>query len=279
MDPIERVEALDWPELPRGPVVTTGAGLSAHAARWCAERLRARGQPARFVPLGAFAVGEAPPEDRVIFSFGLSANARIAARARHRRTTWILTAASEADVEALAPGSVRVPLPPADGPGPWATTLLQAAGVARWVGEPIPSPSLETPTPTGGPPDLVVHGPSLAEPARWLAWCLMEHLRVPAPLAVEVLDLAHGPVQALSLGYPRVWLLPEPGTEPLFTRARTVLGSTRARLVDFGGPRGRWGSWIRALVTGSRLAAGPAPRVDDGPLYGLERPVGGAARP
>ena len=79
-----------------GGIVATGVGSSAAHARFLVSVLGELSVPARFVPLGAFL--EPPPvsverQTLVIFSQGLSPNARLAlARAERWRSVWLATA-------------------------------------------------------------------------------------------------------------------------------------------------------------------------------------------
>lgn len=137
-------------------VVATGIGSSEAHARYLVGLLnRHTGIPAEFVPLGRFAAAEAfvgPERTLVLFSQGLSANARIALDARHRFAHRVLfTASTPAGLRAggkadraevlerlVAEGSEVVGFPPEDE----YTILIRVLGpvlgflAARlWVGD------------------------------------------------------------------------------------------------------------------------------------------------
>lgn len=258
--------------LPSGPVIATGGGLSAFAAQWWAERLQASGGRARYVPLGAFAGGDVDRgAARVVFSQGLSPNARLALDEPPRAGLWVVTAASVDRLRELQPGARRVGIPSPAGPAPWTTVAAQAAAVLQLTGGPMPRAEPAWVPRVDHPPDLILHGPRAAPLAGWLAWALMETTRRPAAPAVEALDFAHGMLQALVGRRARVWLLPDPGRSGLWRRVRNALSQARAFVTDFGSDGAPLGPWIRALTAASRWPAAPAARIDDGPLYGLER--------
>ncbi len=87
---------------PGGEVVTTGIGLSEEPARLMVHALRERGQPARFVPISSlFARSRSRGLDaratRVVFSQGLSPNARVALQGLERvHHTLLVTACGSA---------------------------------------------------------------------------------------------------------------------------------------------------------------------------------------
>src|SRR6185369_9187840 len=93
----------------RGGVVTTGAGSSGAHARFLASVLRELGVAARFAPLSAFL--EAPSraaadQTLVVFSQGLSPNARLALEHAQRwHAVWLATASgSDVDGAEAPPG-------------------------------------------------------------------------------------------------------------------------------------------------------------------------------
>ena len=278
----------EWPTLPRGPIVATGGGLSGWAARAWVDQLSSRGLAARFVPLSAFATA---PTDwshrgaaRVVFSCGLSPNARIALRAPGHRGLWVLTSVSADTLWRFAPEAHRVPLPELPGDTPWAVSAVLASALARLTGAHGPAPDW-APRTGVRTPTVIVHGPGLGSVAQWLAWGVMEHTGQAAPHVVDAMDLAHGTLKALAGRSADVWVLPTPGGGTVWAQVRASLATAGARVTDFGVHGARFGSntgalrggWLRAVATAARLPVG-APRrtIDDGPLYRLEHPAGRA---
>jgi len=281
-------ETLDatWPTLPRGPIVATGGGLSAWAARAWIDVLSAQGRAARFVPLSAFATA---PSDwghrgaaRVVFSCGLSPNARIALRAPGHRGLWVATSASADALWRFAPDAHRIPLPSIPANDAWAVSAVLVAAFARLTGAGGRAPEW-TSRVGAQAPDAIVHGPGLASLAHLLGWGLMEHTGRVAPHVVDAMDLAHGTLKALAGRSAHVWLLPTAGGGTVWAQVRASLATAGARTTDFGAHGVAFGtdvgalrgSWLRALATAAQLPAGqPRRAIDDGPLYGLEHPAG-----
>jgi hypothetical protein len=264
-----------WTRCPAGPSVATGGGLSAFVARRPSSTAAlARGDAARYVPLGQWSVASRSPTRAavgVVFSVGLSPNARLALRPGLFDQTFVVTAASAERCAELCPHAVRVGLSSARGRGPFGALAAPMAAVAKSESPLDPRPRWQARS--AASPDLVIHGPGLEAPARGLAWAWTEHARTPLPPVVAALDFAHGPLQALRRGS-GVWVLPTPGLEPLVARVRRALTGAGARWADFGAQGGRWGSWVRALATAARFPPGASTDVDDGSLYGIEQPLG-----
>ncbi|MFM7140426.1 MAG: hypothetical protein ACKO2K_00700, partial [Alphaproteobacteria bacterium] len=105
-------------------VVATGTGSSGAHARFLASLLSERGVAARAVPLGSFLDGPppaAPDEAVIVFSQGLSPNARVALRRRDDGArTWLVTATEDPDPTPSKAGSASAPRghPGADGTSP-----------------------------------------------------------------------------------------------------------------------------------------------------------------
>lgn len=278
----------EWPALPRGPIVATGGGLSGWAARAWVDELCARGRAARFVPLSAFATAPADwghrGAARVVFSCGLSPNARIALRAAGHRGIWVATSASAQTLWRFAPEAHRLPLPEVKAQCPWAVSAVLASALGRMTGARGPAPDWTART-GARVPDVIVHGPGLTSIAQWLAWGLMEHTGRVAPHVVDAMDLAHGTLKALAGRAADVWILPTPGGGTVWAQVRASLATAGARATDFGAHGARFGAeagalhggWLRALATAARLPVGaPRRNIDDGPLYRLEHPGGRA---
>ena len=241
-------------------VVVTGVGASAGPARlfaWLlADRLRLG---ARFVPLSAFA-GEEPPPARtlVLVSQGLSPNARLALRhlPRFERSLLITstrpsnTGAGVLVAEAQARGAAVVVLPPeAEGGtllrvlGPAAAALAACAivesargagdlcAIARALPRVLASAGERARASAGhlaserldGPCALVSIGvdPAALQAHRW-KW--LEGLRAGEPFGWDLMEIAHGPIQAAWRPMPFLVLASADGAPPdLLARLDRVL--------------------------------------------------------
>lgn len=307
-------EALDVPLPPsewlrEGTVVTTGVGLSGGPARLLALRLAARGLPARFVPLSQWSRGAqetaAKPALLVLFSQGLSANARLASAvpaARKVAFTGVSSSARDEPAQAL-----RRLL----GRNGWAVSVpsverhehlvrLQSPTVAafqalRWQAEldrtPAEGEAIELgprraeeafararrgprPKPEDGPLIFVTEGRP-PEEFHHLAMKWTEATFSGPPPVLDVLELAHGPLQAFFNEKRCVVAFGKAGPSTLFERLGQVLDGARHRLirVEAEGPAPldlvEYDSVLNGwLVEG--LAAGPGPwpgKGRDAPLY------------
>lgn len=209
-----------------------GVGTSRLPAMLLVEALTASGLCARLRPLGEFAhrapaqEPAAPATELVVFSQGLSPNARLAlaAAARYRKV-WLVTAieadgqGEKAELLRRVPGEVRVirHAPASESGsllrvvGPLSAclaALLLARTLTREQGAPVPQ-GLEA---LGEVPRLVGPPPEEAfwqgDPLAWitaglpvltaesLAWAWQEGLRVPLAPAFDALSFAHGPLQS-----------------------------------------------------------------------------------
>jgi creatinine amidohydrolase len=198
--------------------VVTGIGASEAPARYTARLLRdARGARASFAPLSAFASGAPAADALVVFSQGLSPNARLAlARAESYRHATLFTSLRD-DADGAIPrfrerGGEVVVLPPAreDGTlvrvvGPSCAMLAAAlaCGAARREEAGALAEAVgDAPRRAGDVEGAVLarrvafvtaggHG-ELCEAAR-NAW--LEGLCAPEPPSWDVLSVAHGPFQ------------------------------------------------------------------------------------
>lgn len=241
-------------------VVVTGVGASAGPARLFAwlllHRLRIA---ARFVPLSAFARDEAPrARTLVLVSQGLSPNARLAlARAREHERVLVLTSARPSGAgaglllaEAQARGAEVVVLPPdsEDGTllrvlGPAAAALAACAIVERAQGRRDlgdVAPALLAAVATAGERALesarsvsseLLDGPCAfvsigVDPAALTAhrWKWLEGLRAGEPFGWDLLEIAHGPIQAARRPMPFLVLASAGGdVDDLLSRLDRVL--------------------------------------------------------
>jgi len=258
---------------PRGVarVWTTGLGSSAVHARLLAAWLDEAELPARFVPTGALAAG--PPAGAgdaalVVFSQGLSPNARLAlADATAWRHVCVVTALDTRDaarrrrLDALHRAGVALwPLPGADEDGLLlrvvgpAAGLVSAAQLAARLGAPLAvdahalagaaERSAERARGVCEPLEardfsgalLIVAGGLAAERADGLRHKLLEGLQRPVPPVCEVLELSHGPFQAL-FEHPATLLAlaqrDAPQAAALLARVPALLDPGRHRLLTF----------------------------------------------
>jgi hypothetical protein len=198
-----------------GPTTTTGIGASEAPARILAEALLSRGVPARFVPLSAFALEPPSGGSLVVFSQGLSPNARLSLATAERFTrryvvTSVLPTGGNVLDAFITAGFVPIVAPPREergllvrvvGPvvaalvalrwGGVAITGAQAAGAYR-RGRARPGFEIE-------PSALVLAGIS-SEGAHLFRWRVLETLLIGDLPTWDVLQIAHGPLQAFHDG-------------------------------------------------------------------------------
>jgi creatinine amidohydrolase len=225
-----------WPSLPRGAsVVVTGVGASEGPARYLALLLHRAGRRAAFTPLSTFALGGAAAlgDALVLFSQGLSPNARLALRRAPDHAAAILFTSSvpersSPEVAACLASFARaggrsIVLPPDDESGTLvrlvgpAVALLAAARFAAHDGAsgldtdafaklPALAASAEARTDAAlaGQPPLALHrrlafvgaGPCI-DGAHGLRGKWLEGLGAPEPPLWDVLQIAHGPFHEL----------------------------------------------------------------------------------
>jgi hypothetical protein len=198
-----------------GPTTTTGIGGSEAPARLLAEALLSRGVPARFLPLSTFALDPPSGESLVVFSQGLSPNARlsIAAAPRFARR-YVVTSVAPRGGNALdaflSAGFAPIVAPPREergllvrvvGPAVAALVALRWGGVeitgaeaaaAYRRGRARPGVDLE-------PSALVLAGVS-SEGAHLFRWRVLETLLIGDLPTWDVLQIAHGPLQSFHEG-------------------------------------------------------------------------------
>jgi hypothetical protein len=237
--------------------VATGAGGSEGPARAFVAALQARGVPARFRPLSSFFATADDGAARVVFSQGLSPNARLALR--DCPLLVVVTAVSSDEPgpagDALRAACARGALvishgPPAEGEllvrieGPTRATLAglrlaeQIAGDEPRSGRLGPAPADlpaamsaagQAQTALSGPLALVTAGDGWAF-AHGLRWKLLEGLGVADPPIWDVLQVAHGPLQQFYEHRLTLLGLECGGHSPLFDRLERVLVPQRHRL-------------------------------------------------
>ncbi len=274
----------------------TGAGGSEGPARALMHALACRGRVARFVPLSSFAIAEPAPRATglVVFSQGMSPNARLALRAREGYAHTLLVSATEpeADVEVLRhePAAERELLVRVAGPvmatlaafhlgGMTVDTAAIADAIER-AAERAPDTTLSAPLAlvTAGPRGPLAHG---------LRWKLLESLAVGDPPVWDVLQVAHGPFQQFYDGpLTLVSLEHDVAAERrLFDRLASMLVPDRHRLIRLVAKHPLPVSWfehdamLNQLVLRT-LSHEPRDLVDwpgkgaDHALYMLDEPVG-----
>lgn len=299
-----------------GSVITTGIGASEPPARLLASLLVEGGVLARFCATSAFTRSEPPRGDLLVsFSQGLSPNALLPlSEPEGFRARWLVTsvggstpAAHKRNQRARleAEGVAVVCLPPVDEPawlvriaGPTVAALgafrlaAHLLGDADLLGQIEAAPDayargciapgdVGSPLPTRKPLGLITLG---APPESALAHrCkLMEALLVPEPPVWDVLQFAHGPLQA-HFGAPLTLLTLEgPGDDALQRRLAATLAPGRHTLRRLIAPAAGPTLWFhhaaaidQLLVSSLRaeprdLYHWPGQRCD-GPLYDLEK--------
>ena len=271
--PLELARALErrgpFPRLPPGAsVVVTGVGASEGPARYLALLLHAAGRRATFTPLSTFVLGDAAAlgDALVIFSQGLSPNARLALRraGAHRAAilfTSVVLGAAGGEVRACLEAFVRgggqtIELPPDEESGTLvrlvgpAVALLAAARFAVSDGAPIDEAlfarlpdlaadaSARADRALAALPDLALHrrlafvaAGSCLDGARGLPGKWLEGLGAAEPPLWDVLSTAHGPFQQLFDEEFTVVMLEHAGAAPeereLFDRLACMLVPSR----------------------------------------------------
>jgi len=248
------------PTLPTSPrtIVATGIGASEGPARLLACTLAEVGVAARFVPLACFATGSPTADLLVVFSQNLSPNARLALTDEHRfGARWLVTSAGYAPGvsarEALvdgyrARGIVPIRVPPAaeDGMllrvvGPAVASLIafriasliagerlsliNFADAANAYAPPVTVAALDT-----RPLVLVAAGISL-ESMHGHRWKLLEALLREDPPVWDVLQVAHGPLQAIHDRAMTLLVLGTPRAHPLVSRLEAALSPKHHRVL------------------------------------------------
>jgi hypothetical protein len=283
--------------------VTTGIGGSEGPARVMAGALRsALGVCASFVPLSRFACGadELAGDALVVFSQGLSPNARIALGHKGFARTLVITARGDVGV------GVALRHPPRDEgamlarvQGPPAATLVGLRVVSALGGATPPdglvaavraSLAARSPTLDLQRPVALVLCDDEAELAHGLRWKWLEATRRSDVAVYDALGFAHGPLQCCAERGAQVVLLPRdaPREAALWTRVRDVLGETSCAVHvlpsslpgvwSFFEHDARWSATLRA----SLAAAGDVDLLrwptqgHDGALYDLDAPLDGA---
>lgn len=255
-----------------GPLWFTGIGVAEGPARLCAEVGAGLGLVSRFVPLSCFhgPSGETSPERAgtlVLFSQGLSPNARLALRAKVARRVLITAVPPPKASDAPESAAAQVAqverggaLVLRHGPlvedqillrvqGPAAASLLglrllvavaRAAGRApSWEGllPQVPAAVLaaagveEAAQALHGPLAFVTSG-GYGELCHGLRWKLLEGLWREEPPCWDVLQVAHGPLQSFYGGSMTLLGLRRPEEpEALYQRLRQVLVPARHALL------------------------------------------------
>jgi len=226
---IERALCVQLPRLDARTVVATGIGASEGPARLLVHRLASSGIPARFASISEVARDEAVADLLVVFSQGLSPNARLALPSAHRFGARILVTSVSPDdatdsrravLESLvARGVEPIVVPPAVekgtlirfvGPTVASVVALRLAGAlgdaacannalsraghayaagARDAAQPLP------------PEDeyaFAIVGSGVTSDELFAArWKLLEAMLVSDPPTWDILSFSHGPVQSM----------------------------------------------------------------------------------
>lgn len=290
--------------------VVTAAGIAEGPALFLAQLL---GPRARFVPLSSMALAPPRGDALVVFSQGLSPNARIALScASGFRDTVLFTSASEPDTAALRARGIRTvklePSQPEDGMllrviGPAvgrAAALLFAQAIDRaegregvahdvpaavrsaWARAEWAASSID-PERLLDPLVLLAQGEDLGW-CRALAWKWMEGLWCMEPPVWDVLQFAHGPLQSVhGRRTTLVALIAEPAA-PLFERLGRVLDPAHHTVVrseaHLPGPLAAFehdvainALLVRAVAASAHDLPHWPARDCDGALYGIDGPL------
>lgn len=239
-------------------VVTTGIGASEGPARLLAATLCDGGVRARFVPLMTFALRPPAADLLVVFSQNLSPNARLALTETHQfKARWLVTSlgfeAGASRHEALLPemrvrGIVPIVVPPAqeDGMlvrmvGPTVASLIALRLAASLGAQQLRDVPLEAAADAylaaevrevfdGSPIALVAAGVSVDSLV--VARCkILETLLGPEPSVWDVLQVAHGPLQAFHPHAQTVVVCSVPSAIGLVDRLQATLVPGRHRVI------------------------------------------------
>lgn len=255
-----------------GETYVTGAGISAGPARYTAGLLRhAGGQNAQFVPPTFFINGKAPrcPRTLIVFSQGLSPNARAVLRSAHGAERVILVTAVEPSAQTAHGAFLREGLakgwevcghgPPSEQGmlvrvlGPTLSMLQGARLVAQLATSTItPDDLITIPAVVHAvydgaesllsgvdldhlerwPVHFVIAGQG-QEASRGLAWKWMEGLWRPQPSVWDVMQIVHGPIQSFWRSEVTLIALEpvDPRSQALIDRLEQILHPRRHRLV------------------------------------------------
>lgn len=294
-----------WPPLPAGVLLTTGVGGSEGPARLLASRLLRQGRPARFVPLSAFLEAPPPASALILFSQGLSPNARLVLAHTARYPTALLLTGLPADHADLLPFVARglrvVSLPSGDergllvrviGPAVASLAALLLAGASDPRSIEFPDMTALTaalsrasergaslPPLPPGPLGLLAVGERM-ESYEGLRWRLLEGMLRPHVSLWDALAVAHGPFQSFHRERLSLVGFAGPGAlgDALLDRLQAMLVPERHTLWRLPAVLPEpWSLFehmvqLDALMCAS-LAAHPQPLApwpgqgDDGPLY------------
>ncbi len=256
-----RTAARDLPALALGPtplrrIVTTGVGSSAAHATLLAHELRRAGRNAVVTPLSTFTAEPSPaPNDvLVVFSQGLSPNARLALYRpeRWRRVVLVTAVTDGARLAPLRHAGIVIYI--VDGEAEFGT-LVRVLGpmtgyvaalqlAHRFGGPEMPDlgpavEALSTLVPPHVAPDLleaplalVTSGP-YGELVQNLQYKVMEGMRLPMPPVWDALHMAHGPFQQRFADRATFLALTCPDTpdDALLDRLAAMLDPSRHTLV------------------------------------------------
>jgi len=286
--------------------LVTGAGGSEGPARSLVTAVtKAALQPARFVPLSSFVASgpeRAPHAGLVVFSQGLSPNAKLALAARHHFDHTVLVTATASDdpfVTQLRQSGVRLLHHGPDeesgmlvrvvGPAVATSVALRLGGIVIPAGlaELVAEASRRAPAaPLEGRVALITAG---GVSAQGLRWKLLEALGLPDPPVWDVLQVAHGPFQQFYERPMTLITLEEPNGvhRNLFDRLQQMLVTDRHSLVRLRAHAGGSLTWFEhdALVNGMvlhNLRRTPRDLINwpgkgrDGALYGITPATGSA---
>lgn len=236
-DQLRRLDALALAPLSPRPTIVTGIGGSEGPAR-----LFASVSSARFVPLSSFAVGQPRAERCVVFSQGLSSNARLALRRRDFEELVVVTAvdperhddeARRAFARDLVDAGARLVV---HGPEVERGMLVRLVGptVASSVALCLARPGFEPSRAAAAyeraghdaaaidAPLVLLASGELTDALFSLRWKWLETFGRD-PHVLDVLASAHGPLQALYEG-PATWLaFADDGARALVDRLAAVL--------------------------------------------------------
>jgi hypothetical protein len=252
------VELPTWEGEKPALVVTTGIGASEGPARLLAATLCDGGLRARFVPLMNFALHPPTADLLVVFSQNLSPNARLALTEAHQfKARWLVTSLGfepgASTRESLMPvmrarGILPIVVPPAqeDGMlvrmiGPTVASLIALRLALELGAQQLRDVPLEAAAEAylaanvrevfdGSPIALVAAGVSIDSLVA--ARCkILETLLGPEPSVWDVLQIAHGPLQAFHPRSQTVVVCSVPSATGLVDRLRATLVPERHRVI------------------------------------------------
>ncbi|MBX2810150.1 MAG: hypothetical protein KTR25_00005 [Myxococcales bacterium] len=251
LDDIQTRDSLLPPPLasPKGPIITTGIGLSGGPARYLSAQLTRLGYTARFAGLSEIWLNSPRAEAIICFSQSFAGNARLVQSASASKRVIFTSAPPQklswfdhvvhipqdehhncqvhlqSPVTSLYAALRWLALSQAS--VPWSTELNSVPNAARAAFQPlsVPPDILSTP---------IVFLSAWYDPSELhqLAWKWAETIFHGPPLITNALEFAHGPLQVIYNQRATIISLSHPNEKDIWTRVKSVLDPQRHHYVE-----------------------------------------------